>query len=184
MPEFRLPEHLTFNRALIEDPAGYLRQLIAMFSLPFSRLALVTALFATACGGASSESFDLAAVRQEIAALNEQFTQAHLTGDVALIDAMFTADAVSHPPGTASVRGPQALHDFTVAYIALGISEFREESSEFYGNAELVVDAGTYVVTFGPDYVTERGKYLNVWRNVNGSWKIQSNIWNTDAVTP
>lgn len=155
-----------------------------MFSLPFFRLALFTVLFATACGGASSESFDLAAVRQEIGALNAQFTQAHLSGDVAFIDAMFTADAVAYPPGSPAVRDPRELHDFTVAYIALGLSEFREESTEFYGNAELVVDAGTYVVTYGPDKVTERGKYLNVWRNVNGSWKIQSNIWNADAVTP
>jgi len=30
-------------------------------------------------------------------------------------------------------------------------------------------------------HVTERGKYMNVWQQVNGSWKIKANMWNTDA---
>ena len=47
-----------------------------------------------------------------------------------------------------------------------------------------IFDAGTYVVTYGPTYVTERGKYLNVWTQVNGRWKIKANMWNTDALTP
>ena len=28
--------------------------------------------------------------------------------------------------------------------------------------------------------VTERGKYINVWKQVNGRWRIQANIWNAD----
>ena len=82
------------------------------------------------------------------------------------------------------MTGAQALHDFTVEYLKAGLSEFREEATDFYGNAEFVVDAGTYVVTYGPEHVTERGKYLNVWKKVNGTWKIQSNIWNSDAPAP
>ncbi len=73
------------------------------------------------------------------------------------------------------------LHDFTVGYIKAGLTEFREESTRFYGNDTHVVDEGTYVVTYGPDHVTERGKYLNVWTRVNGSWKIISNMWNVNA---
>lgn len=143
-------------------------------------LALVLATV-SACAAPAPAPFDLEAARREIAELNTRFTQAHLTGDVARIDSLFTADATSYPPGGAAVTGTQALHDFTVAYIAAGLSAFREESTDFYGNAEFVVDAGTYVVTYGPDKVTERGKYLNVWKRVDGAWRIQSNIWNADA---
>ena len=32
-----------------------------------------------------------------------------------------------------------------------------------------------------PDRVTERGKCLNVWTQVNGSRKIKANMWNADA---
>lgn len=145
------------------------------------RAPLLVCLLATMSACAAPAPFDLDAARREIAELNSRFTQAHLAGDVALIDAMFTSDATSYPPGGAAVTGAQALHDFTAGYIAAGLTEFREESTDFYGNAEVVVDAGTYVVTYGPDKMTERGKYLNVWKRVNGTWRIQSNIWNADA---
>lgn len=146
---------------------------------------VVAALLAGACGGPAPApiergSFDLDATRRLVAELNERFTNAHVTGDVATVDAMFAPGAISYPPGAAAVSGLPALHDFTVAYLEAGLTEFREETTDFYGNAEYVVDAGTYVVTYGPDHVTERGKYLNVWQQVNGSWKIRSNMWNVD----
>ena len=141
-------------------------------------------LASSACRGAPAGSdapFNLEATRELIAQQNERFTRAHLAGDIATIDAMFALDARVFPPGAATVTGAQALHDFTVDYIKAGLTEFREESTRCYGNDTHVVDEGTYVVTYGPDHVTERGKYLNVWTRVNGSWKITSNMWNTDA---
>ena len=159
-----------------------------------SRLLLfcvLASLLSSACDGpapASSRAepppFDLDATRRLIGEQNARFTQAHLTGNIALIDSIFAPDAKSFPPGAAAVTGLTALHDFTVEYLKAGLTEFREETTDFYGNAEFVVDAGTYVVTYGPEHVTERGNYLNVWRQVNGSWKIQSNIWNSDAPLP
>lgn len=151
-------------------------------------VSLIATLIAGACGGAAPDStpdertpFDLAATRNLIAELNQHFTNAHLSGDVAAIDSMFAPDATSYPPGAAAVSGLPALHAFTMEYLRSGLTEFREETTDFYGNSEFVVDAGTYVVTYGPDHVTERGKYLNVWQLVNGNWKIKSNMWNIDA---
>lgn len=155
------------------------------------RFCVLASIVVSACNGpapASSRTeqppFDLDATRQFIAQQNARFTQAHLAGDVAAIDSMFAPDAKSYPPGAAAVTGLQAIHDFTVEYIKAGLTEFREESTDFYGDNDLVVDAGIYVVTYGPEHVTERGKYLNVWRKLNGTWKIQSNIWNSDAPEP
>ena len=152
---------------------------------------LLAACLAGACGGsaptpapAERMPFDLEATRRLIAQQNERFTAAHVAGDVATIDAMFAPDAKSFPPGAAAVIGLPALHAFTVEYLKAGVTEFREETTDFYGNAEYVVDGGTYVVTYGPAHVTERGKYLNVWTQVNGRWKIKANMWNTDAPAP
>jgi hypothetical protein len=155
------------------------------------RLCVLVCLFASACSGpapASSDAeflpFDLDATRRQIEQLNARFTQAHLTGDIALVDSMFAGDAKSFPPGFAAVTGVQALHDFTVEYLKAGLTDFREETTDFHGNADLVVDAGIYVVTYGPEHVTEHGKYLNVWKHVDGSWRIQSNIWNSNPSVP
>lgn len=160
--------------------------MIPMARFAFLACSVLTWLLVSACSDPASAPartdrppFDLAATRQLISQQNQRFTEAHLKGDVATIDEMFASDAKVYPPGSAALTGPQALHDFTVDYIKAGLTEFREDSTDFYGTAEQVVDAGTYVVTYGPDHVTERGKYLNVWTQVNGRWKIQSNMWNS-----
>lgn len=130
---------------------------------------------------AEHRAFDLDGTRKFISEQNKRFTDAHLAGDVAAIDSMFAPDAKSYPPGNAAVSGVPALHAFTVEFLKAGLTDFRETSTDFYGDAEYVADAGTYVATYGPDHVTERGKYLNVWQQVNGNWKIKSNMWNNDA---
>ena len=84
---------------------------------------------------------------------------------------MFLPDARSYPPGAPAAIGIEAIHAMTVDFLKAGITEFREETTAIYGNAEQVVDEGIYVLTYG-EGVTERGKYINVWKQVNGSWRI------------
>lgn len=152
--------------------------------------ALLTLLLVTSCrtrddsrrpGVASQDpaAFDLRAACAIVQRMNAQFTSAHVAGDVATIDAMFTRDAKSFPPGAEAAVGPAALHAGTVEYLKLGVKEFREQTTDCYGNGDLLVDQGAYVVTYGPDNIVERGKYLNVWKQEDGTWKIHANIWNT-----
>ncbi|MBK9411799.1 MAG: hypothetical protein IPN47_27875 [Gemmatimonadetes bacterium] len=61
-----------------------------------------------------------------------------------MIDSMFAPDAKSFPPGADAVTGLQAIHDFTVEYIKAGLTEFARKSTDFYGDNDLVVDAGIY----------------------------------------
>jgi ketosteroid isomerase-like protein len=109
---------------------------------------------------------------------NAQFTQAHVAGDVATIDAMFTRDATSFPPGAEPAVGPEALHALTVNFLKVGITTFTERTTTLYGNSELLIDQGEYEITYGPRNTVERGKYVNVWKQEDGAWKIQTNIWN------
>jgi ketosteroid isomerase-like protein len=128
-------------------------------------------------------SFDLSAARDTIARKNAEFTSAHVAGDVATIDAMFTRDAKSFPPGAEAAIGPAALHMGTVEYLKAGVKAFSERTTDLYGNSDLLVDQGEYEVTYGPDNTVERGKYLNVWKQEDGTWKIHANIWNASPAS-
>lgn len=132
-------------------------------------------------GQADAAAFDLGETRKVIEARNAQFTRAHVTGDRAMIDSMFTDDARVLPPNADPVIGRAAIDVLTATFIEYGITEFTEETTDFYGNERMLIDQGNYVMTYGKDSTTERGKYLNVWKWVNGEWKIYSNIWNTNA---
>ena len=149
---------------------------------------LAATLAIAACGKAQTPpapaavpAFDLAAARTVIESNNQRFTQAHVTGDQALIDAMFTTDARSLPPGADPVVGRDAISKLTADYLAYGVYEFSEETTDFYGSADLLIDQGNYRMVYGKDRVVETGKYLNVWKQEDGVWKIQTNIWNSSA---
>jgi ketosteroid isomerase-like protein len=148
-----------------------------------ARTACPSLLLAVSCRtqppAQASATFDLQAACAVVAQKNAAFTAAHVTGDVATIDAMFTRDARALPPGAEPVIGVAALHAFTVEYLRSGVKAFEEQTTDCYGNGDLLVDQGAYVVTYGPDNTVERGKYLNVWVQEDGTWKIRANIWNT-----
>lgn len=124
---------------------------------------------------------ELGELRKLIEAKNAQFTRAHVTGDRATIDAMFTDDAKVLPPNANPVIGRAAIDQLTAEFIAYGITEFSEETTDFYGSGELLIDQGNYKMVYGPDGTVEKGKYLNVWKLVDGEWKIYSNIWSANA---
>jgi ketosteroid isomerase-like protein len=150
-------------------------------SIAIGALAIVGACAAPSRPRAEALAFDISATRALIIAQNARFTQAHIAGDSVTIDSMFTADARSLPPGAAAAIGLPAIHALTMEYLKTGITEFREETVDFYGTADYVVDQGTYVMTYGQPSVSERGNYLNVWKQVDGRWRLQTNIWNTNA---
>jgi hypothetical protein len=133
---------------------------------------------------ASAPAFDLAAARKTIEEKNSRFTRAHVTGDsVGMVD-IFADDARVLAPNADPVIGRAAIDGLNSEYRKLGITEFREETTTLYGNAEMLIDEGTYVMVYGKPAIVDKGKYLNVWRMVNGEWKLYSNMWNASAPAP
>lgn len=160
-----------------------------------SRLALLAfnlvVLAIAGCGRTNASSttqsetsaFDLPAMRSAIEARNREFTNAHVVGslDSAAMVNIFTSDARILPPNADPVIGSPAIEALTALYMTMGITEFREETTVFYGNQEMLVDEGTYVFAYNGGRKTERGKYVNIWRKEGGEWKIYSNMWNSNA---
>ena len=128
--------------------------------------------------------FDVAAVRTLIEAKNRQFTDAHVTGDSAFLINIFTDDAKVFGPNAPVVVGRAAIAKLNAEYVQLGIHEMRETTTAFYGSAEYLVDEGTYYMRYGAANTVEEGKYINVWKQQGGEWRIHSNIWNTNAPPP
>jgi len=129
----------------------------------------------------NSKAFDLAAAKQVIQENNRRFTRAHVIGDKATIDNMVTRDAKCFAPNAAPVIGRDAIAELNAQYIAYGISEFTEVTTDFFGNEEFLIDVGSYVMVYGPDKTRETGSYVNIWKQEEGVWKIYTNMWNTDT---
>ena len=126
-----------------------------------------------------SEIFDLDAMKKLIKEKSDQFTQAHITGDTAFLNAIFSSDARVNPPNSDVITGYAAIAAGNLEWVNYGIVEFNETSTFFYGNEEYLIDEGTYYLRYGNENTIDSGKYINIWKNEDGEWKIFSNIWNS-----
>jgi ketosteroid isomerase-like protein len=137
------------------------------------------ALLVLGCNQQQKPTFDVTAMKQIIEEKNNRFTQAHITGDTTFLNNIFTKDAKAFPPNSDVVIGRAAISAVNSQWVNLGIKEFREETTAFYGNEEYLIDEGTYYVRYGKNNTIDKGKYLNVWKKEDGDWKMFTNMWNT-----
>lgn len=139
---------------------------------------LIFALYLSSCE--KNSEFDLNAVKAEIHEKTKLFTKAHITKDTAYLNNSFTIDAKVFPPNSKIVTGRKDISKLNYDWVSYGIHEFKEETISFYGNKDYVIDEGIYYLRYGEENTVDKGKYINIWKNVNGEWKIFSNIWNTN----
>lgn len=142
-------------------------------------ITLLGILVAGASDRSPGSAFDVTAIRKVVAEKNNQFTKAHVTREVAIINNYFTRDAKIFLPNADIVTGSAAIAELNREYVKLGITEFREETTALYGNEDYLIEEGKYSMTFGKPSVLENGKYLNIWKKEDGDWKVFSNIWNS-----
>jgi ketosteroid isomerase-like protein len=130
-------------------------------------------------------TFDLTKFENIIRDKTDRFTQAHVTKDTAFLNSCFTSDARVFPPNAPKVSGIADIAQLNTEWVNYGIYEFKDSSTAFYGTNDYLIDEGTYYMTYGEARTVDSGKYINIWKNDSGVWKIYSNIWNSSTpLTP
>lgn len=138
--------------------------------------------------GATEEAADASGVRSEIESINDRYEQALLAQDAATIAAIYTDDAVVLPPSNRRTEGRAAIESmFTSWFGQMPPSDTFTLTSDQLVLAEsgdIAYEIGTYQTsgssTTGETY-EESGKYLAVWENVDGEWKMAADMWSGDA---
>lgn len=142
---------------------------------------------ATEQGSETSPAVDGAAVREAIAAKDAAFADAIVAGDVEPIVLMYAADATLMPPGMPRVEGSQAIREtFTgmMAEMAPTAMTLSPDEVTVSATGDYAIAEGSWTLTgAAPDGSewSDQGKYLVVWKNDQGDWKMVSDMWNNDA---
>lgn len=119
--------------------------------------------------------------RSSIEASNEKFGAFIAKGDAAGIASLYTANARLFPPDTEIVEGRQAIQSFWQAFLASGVTGGQLETLDVEEAGDnLAREVGTYTAQIQQemDNVTVRGKYVVIWKQEAGSWKMDVDIWN------
>ena len=154
---------------------------------------------ATACGPTTGQepAADEAAQPQAdvVAAPSAEEAQAAITeaidlweaawnaGDAAGMVALYTDDAMLLPPG-----GEPVSHEAIQAFWQDAIDEqagvqIALETLEVDSYGDVAIEVGSYVFTDADGGHIDHGKYVVMWKNVDGSWRLTRDIWNS-SMTP
>ena len=82
------------------------------------------------------------------------------------------------PEGKSSVIGSMSKQ-----LAAMGVKSFTLNAGDITGNADQVVETGTWEMGDGSKTI-DKGKYIVVWKKENGNWKLWRDIWNSDNPPP
>ena len=152
-------------------------------SVKYLKLAwLLPVAVATACSGPAEPQFvqaDAAQIRQR----TQEYEAAFNAKDAAKVATFYPGEAVFMPPNAPTIRGREEIQKFYVDLIAQGGTDLEMDTKDVRGHGPLAYESGGYSLHRKPASGTalrDRGKYLFIWRNVNGVWTIESTIWSSD----
>jgi len=129
------------------------------------------------------EAMDLALVRQLIEEVNIKFGEAVRSGDASTLASYYTEDATLLPPPNAPIiKGRGGIETYWATGFQMGLRDVVLTTVEVMAMNDMVCEIGEADATFQPEGMDEfkdKGKYLVIWKNVDGAWKLHVDIYNS-----
>ena len=145
-------------------------------------------LIALAACQPATPKVDMAAEEQAIRAQVAAFNAAVAAYNDSAVAAVYAPDAVILPPNQGRQTGTAAIEQMiagleplkaTFAVTPVGIT--------IAASGDLAVEEGTWTMAVPNANGTtfhDNGKYLVVWKKINGTWLTQFDTWNSDNAPP
>lgn len=146
-----------------------------------------TGILITGCSEKKSEAktddetmaLDMIAMRKIVDEENAVFAKAFISGDSTTMIDHYTVDGKLFPPNSTTVTGRVAIAKLIKQYLTYGIKEFNDETTSLYGDDDNIIEEGNLFMGDGKGNTIDKGKYICIWKKVDGKWKVYSNMWNT-----
>jgi len=142
--------------------------------------ALLACAIAAAVALPSAAAAQNSAVKAAIDANNKKFGAAIAAGNAASVSGLFTDEAVVMPPNGEKVLGRPAIEKLFQMLFAAGIKDITLTAQEVEAHGDTATEVGVYSVKDGTGKEIDRGKYVVIWKRVQGQWKLHRDIWNSN----
>lgn len=105
-------------------------------------------------------------------------------GNLAAVQALYAADGCRMPPNQETVRGSEAILAQIKAGKDKGWAKVKIVVTAAESSGDLGYGMGTYEITSASGSHIDHGKWMNVSKKSNGTWKTQCDIFNSDMPLP
>lgn len=138
--------------------------------------ALFLAVLFTACAGVQAGNNKQTA---NIVAANQAFMATFSRADAAGMAALYTKDGTLMPTHSDFVKGQESISAVWQSVFDAGIKEAKLETLEVDGVGDSLYEVGKYTLFVEDGKVADSGKYIVIWKMVDGQWKMHHDIFNT-----
>lgn len=126
-----------------------------------------------------STAFDMQKARSAIDSINAKFSDELKKGDSAALASHYSTDAMLMLSNSEPIKGKDILSAWG-GMIRMGVKDLVLNTTDITGNADLLVETGTYEMKGENNTVIDKGKYVVAWKYENGEWKLYRDIANTN----
>lgn len=156
--------------------------------LQFAATAIALCLFTMGCEKSQSQtthtSFDAATAKKEIDAANQRLLELSLKTDSIGIADCFTADAKFMIANMPVVVGRKNIQTAISEMFKSGVSKVEITASEVWSAGEFIIESGETKYSSKDGAPLGKDKYITIWKQENGVWKIFRDCSNSDLAAP
>ena len=120
-------------------------------------------------------------VRQEIEAAVQRFVTLANAGSLEAFADLYTEDALIMMPGMAVVSGRHGAVIFGESIRSRRPARLALATQEVEGSSDVAWERGTSEWIQSDGQVTDRGKYIVIWKRTESGWKLHRDIMNSDV---
>lgn len=125
-----------------------------------------------------------AADKSDVAGRAATWEKEYNAGNLAAIQSLYTSDGCRMPPNQEAVHGSDAILAQLKAGKDRGFANVKITVNAADSSGDLGYGTGTYVITGADGSHMDHGKWMLVSKKVNGTWKTQCDIFNSDMPMP
>lgn len=92
---------------------------------------------------------------------------------------LYTENGMLLPTGSDFVAGKNNIRDFWQGAMEAGIKKAKLDIKEVELQGDTAIEVGQYKLSGADDAVMDQGKYIVIWKQENGQWKLHRDIWNS-----
>ena len=107
-----------------------------------------------------------------------------LAHDAAGVASFYTVDAILLPPDQEAISGRAAIEEFFARTNPAGGPAFELATVETAVFGDHAWRQGSFRVNGPGDDAPMSGKFVELWKKVDGAWLIHRDIWNANAPPP
>lgn len=120
---------------------------------------------------------------REIWGEDEKLIDGIARGDWDLVASLYAEDATIFAPGIPPVTGPQTIAAFWKASKKKGLHSLELQIMQLEGHGGIVHSVGKYTMRGASGEELDIGKFLAVWKKVDGKWKFHRDVFNSSLET-